>query len=231
LYHFLPLMLTLALGGTSCHKSSETQYVVTVNVVNAMATANPIAPFFGEGPAHYANYPAIGYQSAGLFSPLSGTVPVSVVPMTDTTFHIFSGSLTFQPNGIYSFFLAGDTTKPDTVLTFDKIPVYNDSSSGVRFINLSPGSQALSVTLAGNPASRTEFSGLTYKKISGFNKYLADSSIPGDYMFVIRDEATGDSLTSFDWSYALQKNHTLVIAGSTDPASPTALSVFQMQNY
>jgi hypothetical protein len=198
-----------------------------------MATGNPVVPVFGTGPAqYYSSAQQVSYGSAQLYSPLSGSNPLSVVPITDTVFTIFKGSLILVAGDIYSFFLTGDTTKPDTLFVQDNIPLHSDSSVGIRIVNLSPSSQSISINLAGNAASQTEFSGLVYKQISSFKTYVANSSIAGSqYVFEVRDQASGNLLTTYTWSYHLFKNNTLVIAGSEDPTSSTPLMVFSVNNY
>ncbi|HWK07714.1 MAG TPA: DUF4397 domain-containing protein [Puia sp.] len=220
----------------SCHKSGTPVAPVSLNVVNAIAGSQPIIPVLGTTDTilYFSGALTVGYASAQLYSPLSGPNLLYVVQNTDTApskEKLFNGTLNLSAGAIYSFFLAGDTTKADTLLVQDHIPLYNDSSAGVRFVNLSPGSQPINITLNGNPVSQTEFSGLGYKQISSFKTYAANSSVGGNYLFVIRDQATGDSLTSYPWYYSLYKNNTLVISGSEDPASSTPLQVFSVNNY
>jgi hypothetical protein len=229
------LMLTL-----SCKKSSNTiSAPAAVNVVNAMAVSNPIIPVFGtyDTIQYFTNAQNIGYPGNLEYILSAGNTQLYVAQGTDTTSlelksALFRGSLSLQPGGIYSFFLAGDTTSPDTLFVLDKIPNYADSSAGIRFVNLSPGSQAISITLEGNSATQTEFSGLEYKGISPFKGYPANSVVPGGaYNFVIRDQSTGDSLQSFSWYFTLYRNNTAIICGSEDPTSPTPLQVLQINNY
>lgn len=231
------LAIAVSLTILGCHKSSTPVAPVSLNVVNAIATSQPIIPVLGTTDTilYFSNALSIGYGATQLYSPLSGPTILYVVQGTDTVpskEKLFNGTLNLVAGGIYSFFLAGDTTKADTLLVQDHIPLYSDSSAGLRVVNLSPGSQPISITLNGNPASQMEFSGLGYKQISSFKTYAANSSVVNNqYVFVIRDQASGDSLTTYTWNYPLFKNNTLVIAGSEDPTSSTPLLVFSVNNY
>lgn len=237
----ITFIISVHLISFSCHKSSGGNVSpASVNIINAMATSQPIIPVFGTTGAiqYFSNAQTVSYTSSVLYSPLSGSNSLYIVQqtgtdtlLTDTKRMMFNGSLNLTAGGIYSFFLAGDTTKPDTLFVQDNIPYYSDSSAGVRIVNLSPGSQPISVNIQGNLPSQMEFSGLTYKGISSFKKYPANSSIPGNYSFELRDQASGSLLATFTWNYALFKNNTVVIAGSEALGSSTPLQAFQINNF
>jgi hypothetical protein len=95
---------------------------------------------------------------------------------------------------------------------------------------LSSGSQPISINLAGNDASQMEFNPIGYKQITAFKTYPDTCGI-SSYNFEVRDKATDNLLTTFQWSFSLFKNNTLVISGSEDPASSTPISVFAVNNY
>ena len=223
----------------SCHKSNNTITApASLNVVNAIPALNGqlILTVVGTSDStQYFNVPRIYYGHTQLFSPVSGTNAIYVVQGYDTTNpkqRLFNGTLNLASGGMFSFFLSGDTTKIDTLFVQDNIPYHPDSTTGVRFVNLSAGSQPISVTLLGKDPTQTEFIGLGYRQISSFKSYTANSSVAGkNYTFVIRDQTTGDSLTQFTWNYPVFRNNTLVISGSEDPASSTPLQVFAVNHY
>ncbi|MES1249613.1 MAG: hypothetical protein ABUL46_02970 [Chitinophaga rupis] len=235
------LVLTFAVAVAmliGCHKSNNTITApASLNIVNAIAGSQPVIPVLGTTDTiqYYSSAAMIGYTSTLLYSPLSGPNILYVVQKTDTApskEKLFNGTLNLDAGGIYSFFLSGDTTKADTLFVRDQIPVYSDSSTGVRFGNLSPGSQPFTITLNGNTPSQTEFSGLGYRQIASFKNYIANSSVIGNnYKFVIRDQASGDSLMTYQWNYPRFKNNTLVIAGMKDSVGVKALRVFSVNNY
>jgi hypothetical protein len=107
---------------------------------------------------------------------------------------------------------------------------YSDSISGVRFINLSQGSKPISINLQGNLPAQAEISGLAYKQVSVFKTYPDTNGI-SSYNFEIRDQASGNLLTTFSWNFTLFKNNTLVITGSEDPSIGTPVNVFPVNNF
>ena len=225
---------------SSCHKSSGASVgPVSLNVINAMPTSQPIIPVLSVANLSqwFANASPIGFGNSSLYSPLSGSDTMLVAQQTDTAgpkpIWLFGGVLHLSAGGIYSFFLSGDSTKTDTMLVVDNIPYYTDSSAGVRFVNLMPASQPITINITGNTASQVEFGPLGYRTISAFKKYLANSTVQGSsYSFDIRDQASGNVLTTFTWSYTFGKNNTLVVYGSEDPTSPLgAPQVFQTNNF
>lgn len=220
----------------SCHKSNTLVAPASLNIVNAIGSSQYIIPVLGttDSIQYFSSAAQIWYPSTLLYSPLSGANTIYVVQGNDTSDpkqRLFNGTLNLTAGGIYSFFLSGDTTKADALLVQDQIPYHADSSVGIRFINLSPGSQAISVNLAGNDPTQTEFSGLGYQQISAFKTYPAGSNVGGSYTFEIRDQASGNLLGSYGWGYTLYKNNTIVISGSEDPASSTPFTVFSVNNY
>jgi hypothetical protein len=237
----LPVIAALWLSvSIACQKAKVIPAPASVTVVHAMAGGNAIVPKFGDdtagryykGPTSGNTMVKVNYMASQLYSRVAGPTSLSVVPVTDTLFRIFNGSVDLQSGSIYSFFLSGDTAHADTTFVVDNIPYYADSSAGARFINLAVGGKAIAITLAGD-ITNTPITTLGYRQNSGFIKYPATVAAGSSYKFTIRDQATGDSLTSYTWSYPRFKNSTIVIAGSTDPAPPPqlALKVFSVANY
>jgi hypothetical protein len=233
------LLFVAQLGSMACHKSSAVVISpASLNIINAIPTSQPIIPILGTtGPIEYfGNAQTVYYGNAQLYSPISGPNSLYIIQSTDTTeinpkLDMFSGTLNLSSGGIYSFFLAGDTSSVDTFFIKDNIPVYSDSSAGVRFINLAPASGPMSINLEGNPVTQMEFSNLGYKQISAFKAYSANNSAPGSYTFVIHDEVSGDSVVC-SWYYYVYKNNTIVIAGSENPSSSDyPINAFQINNF
>jgi hypothetical protein len=231
------LWLTVSIA---CQKAKVVPAPASVTVVHAMAGGNAIVPKFGDdtagryykGPSSGNTMVQIKYAASQLYSRVAGQTSVSVVPITDTLFRIFNGSVNLQSGGIYSFFLSGDTAHADTTFVVDNIPYYADSSSGVRFINLTVGGKAITITLTSD-VTNTPITTLGYRQNSDFIKYSATLAAGTSYKFTVRDQATGDSLYAYNWIYSRFKNNTIVIAGSTDPAALPALKIkaFSVANF
>jgi len=226
------VVAVLLVAVMACQKAEVVPSPASFTVVNAMPDVNSIIPRLGKDTSgRYFNIMVqVGYGSSQLYSPVAGTNPLIVAPSTDTSSKVFNGTFSLVSGGIYSFFLSGDATHPDTLLVKDNIPNYTDSSAGIRFVNLTSGGKALSISFL-NDLAHTEVPSLVYKQITDFKKYDASTNVGGSYTFEIRDQATGDSLTTYTWYYPVFKNNTIVIAGSTDPTSSTPLNVFSVNNY
>jgi hypothetical protein len=118
-----------------------------------------------------------------------------------------------------------------TVLLEDKIPLYQDSTSGVRFINLSPNSQPITVNIQGSTLSR--FGTLSYKQISDFKPFTTKGqNLSNGYIFEVRDAQSGSLLTMFTWTPKVFFCNTLVITGLVnDNTGNYPVSVFQVNHY
>lgn len=227
------MCIFIGVVGMSCKKESNKTYSTSsITVINGIQGGPSIVATFSDTiMPFYLNQSPISYGSGKEYGISSGSTPLMIVSSDDTSRPFCSGPINLKPGEIYSLYVAGQGKAVDTLLMQETIPVYNDSVSGGRFVNLSAGSLTVSVNLQGNSTTQAEFSNLEYKKVSAFKSYSANSAAPGNYIFEVHDQATGDLLTTFQWNYTLFKNSTLVISGSTDPASPTPISVFPVNNF
>jgi hypothetical protein len=94
----------------------------------------------------------------------------------------------------------------------ENIPYRTDTTAGIRFINLSPDSPPLNITLSTSPTVN-EVSNLRYKQYTDFKSYPANYN--SSYIFQVRD-TTGNLLKSYTLrasSFPLFANITLVIRG------------------
>jgi len=216
-YANIILLLFAMTANVACNKTKLSMPPVSINVVNAMATSEPIVPVFGATSSlkYFSISQSIGYGSSIVYSPQSGQVQLSLVQISDTSDVLYKGTFDTSPGSVYSFFIAGDVLKPDTLWVRDVVPFYSDSSAGVRFVNLSQSSGPISINLEGNPPSQNEFDGLRFRQISSFKKYAAGANMPGAYTFEIRDQASNDLLTTVTWEYTRFRNTTYVISGPT----------------
>ena len=167
-------------------------------VIPVINTSKPIEWFAGANKIYYTLF----YQ----YSPLAGNDTVYVVQNTDTlgvgpkaTGQMYYGILPFKKWGIYSLFLCGtDTTSPDYLFTADTLPYHgpSDSTVGIRFVNLSAGSNPININVEGSP-NGSPISNLSYKGISSFENYICNSSVQNsNYTIVISDAVTGNTLLS-----------------------------------
>lgn len=220
---------------TSCKKEQSVVKPLNmsaVTIVNAVSGSQAVVPDFSAQIVQYfSQAQTINVNSYFEYSVPSGSTPVSVWQLPDTTQSVFNGQLNLAPHGIYSLFLVGtNPSKPDTMLLRDNIPYYalGDSVAGVRFANISPGGNPVSVDIQGM-ANGSEVQSLAYKNATIFKTYKDTQTIPtsGHYIFEFRDAATGTLLKQYTYS-SIARFRSVTIALSGLPGSQ---SVFLINNY
>jgi hypothetical protein len=198
----IPILLCVVFSSlASCRKTGTREgNIVSLTILNAVSGSNPIvtnfAPIAQKGLIDtfefYATALQIAYGGATEIPIPSGTTPLRLVQVSDTSLTLWSGSLTFQPNSINTLFIIGDTVHIDTMLIANKPPYYpiQDSNFSIRFVNLSNSPNPVSVNLTGNvPGS--EVASLSYKSISSFMNYAANGISQDTYTFEFRDASSG----------------------------------------
>jgi hypothetical protein len=172
---------------------------------------------------------------------LDGKTSIRVWPTNEFAKPYFNNIMEVEKGGIYSLFLFGQSGSVESLFIKEQIPGrYNDSVIGVRVAHLSPGSDALNITLKANP-STIIFQQIKYREVSGIVKIPLPNPVPaGRASFEIRDAASNKLLTTYvlptsvnalypGISISLQrfKNIMLVVKGSRDNLSGTnAIGVF-----
>jgi hypothetical protein len=227
----IPIALTgLLLGSCKKNEVGTPTGTAAFTVVNAtIDVPNMAINFAPNSLPYYANKTLIGGASFLEFGLPPGANTINLVSSNDTTHTLYYGNVSVANGGIYSFYVAGQTGSYQTILQKDNIPVFGtDSVAGARFVNLSPDSGPLNVSLQGG--SGNEFSSVAYKGITAFKKYSANTAIMnnGGYNFNITD-AQGNVLTTFNWiPQVFNKSNTMVITGLVGNGS---VSVFAVNNF
>jgi hypothetical protein len=241
-YFLLLIFVIPAIGFISCTKFNSSGSAA-LSIVNAIDSNSYLITDFEPGGTkgnsgallqYFATANQIFNGSSWESGSFVGSLSISLFQGTDTVNSLWSGTFNLAPGSIHTLFLSGDTVSVDTLFTTDLIPYYAsiDSVAGVRFVNLSRGSLPISVDLQGSSPTQYEFSNLTYRQISGFKQYTAGSNAPpAGYTFEIRDQQSGNLLTTISWSYSLFKNNTIVVGGSENPNTSTPIQAFQVNNY
>jgi hypothetical protein len=197
------------------HASSLTSFNIT-NAVNGGGTLT-----LNNNGADIGNF---SFSQTTLFAGQTG------VKLGDTSQHpqeVYYNQSTTTTNGsYYSLFLSGtDPQHVDNVLIKESYQNYTDSIAGVRFINLSTGSNPISVDIQGK-ANGSEVQSLAYKAYTTFQKYPASPTTPTQYNFEFRDAQTGTLLATYTLSAPAYHNVTLVFA-----RLPGSQTVFQDNEY
>lgn len=149
----------------------------------------------------------------------AGENDLYVWPVGDSTHPYYSYSkFNSVDKEVYSLFLGGTPTAVDGILIKENIPYRTDSTGGIRFINLSPNSPPLNISLSTSP-SVNEVSNLAYKQYTDFKSYPGLASTT--YGFQVKNASTGTVLLIYNVSPIPRfANITLVIRGmvGTSPA-------------
>ena len=235
--------LFLLLIITSCSKEKIVTGVASLTLVNGMVGSTPylVTNFSGGQPLQsYTAAMKIRYATYSVFNQsgaYSGKQPLAVYRYPDTTVHsspVINVNLDLKPNTMNTLFLAGTITEPDTLFTSDQ-PLWHpveDSTMGVRFVNLLKGSSPVSINLLGMP-NGSEQPSLGWKGVTPFIKYKANAGVDS-YVFEFREAASGNVLqtytlaginapgTNLEPNRRRYRNLTIVLMGATDiPASQT----------
>lgn len=219
----MTIAISLLTGIYSCKKSQIADPKIAqgaINVTNAVIGGATITYTSSQSIISTDN--TLGNNSAGWFPMASGQLTVNFgVPAKAATatapavpaVMYYSNTINVTGNSNYSLFLTGTSSAIDNVLIQETYTqTYPDSVCGVRFINLAPGSNPVSVDIRGS-ANGSEAASLVYKAYSGFNKHPATANISG-YTFEFRDAVSGSLLTSYTLNTPYLHNATLCFSGS-----------------
>lgn len=227
----------------SCSKDKPVTGAASLTLINGMVGSTPylVTNFSGGQPLQsYTAAVKINYATYSVFNQsgsYSGLQPLAVYRYPDTTVHsspVVNVILDLKPNTMNTLFLAGTITEPDTLFTTD-MPLSHpveDSTMGLRFVNLLKGSGPVSINLQGMQNGSGQAS-LAYKGVTPFIRYKANADV-NSYVFEFRDAASGNVLetytladintpgTSITPNRRRYRNLTIVLMGATDvPASQT----------
>ncbi|HVU94347.1 MAG TPA: DUF4397 domain-containing protein [Puia sp.] len=224
----------LAAALFSCTKTTPLSGSASLTIVNAVAGSNPLTTNFSKEPA-VDWYTKLSFGTFQEFSCPGGTTSLALYQAPDTlakSAPLYSLDLELPVNTIHSLFLTGTTSHPDTLFTIDTPPFHApaDSSMGVRFVNLSPGSAPVSVDILGQ-ANGSEVGSLSYKSLSAFRNYAATAAVSA-YTFEFRDAASGTLLASYVLPPSPYRNYTIAFEGLPGPgAGATPQGSYLINNY
>ncbi|MGN6418137.1 MAG: hypothetical protein ACTHMC_11635 [Pseudobacter sp.] len=243
--------LLLIMGMTGCAKDVAPKEGASLIVINAVTGSKPLATNFnGTGPVRFIDTRRVVYGqfmlSANVFERAGGTVLLGLYQFPDTLAKdkpLFDLQLDLPAGSMNSLYLSGTVDAPDTVLLRDQLPGFApaDTSMGLRFVNLSKGSNPVKVELVGSTTG-PEVTGLAYKAVSLTKKYPILKK-KGNYVFEFRDAVTNDLLVTYTatgidddgipprglnrWVY---RNFTLALIGKPGGTGADAQTALLIQN-
>jgi hypothetical protein len=195
---------------TGCSKTNSgapTYSVASLNVVNALPTSAPLILVQGPISSVIGRFSGIGtlsYAGTAVLTPMSGSETlIALQKNVDTASvtaqgggYMFNSELNLSAGNLYSLYITGaDTTSPDYLFVQDTLTQRTDSTAGIRFVNLSAGSNPVSVDIHGQ-ANGSIVPSLAYKSITSFMNFPATSAI-SSYVFEFRDATSGNLLASY----------------------------------
>lgn len=150
----------------SCKKEEiKTSPLTSLMIGNYVAGGTSVK--LGSNATTIANNNANGTAMALI----AGSNDLYVWPVGDSLHPYYTQSKFASSDGeVYSLFLGGIPTAVDAILIKETIPHRTDSTAGIRFINLSPNSTPLNITLSTTPTVN-EVSNLAYKSYTEFKTY------------------------------------------------------------
>ncbi|NIG55426.1 DUF4397 domain-containing protein [Chitinophaga sp. Cy-1792] len=189
----------------SCGKQDVLpRQAAAVNIMNAVVGSSYLATNFKGGlPYDYYYTFVLGYADASLptrhYSMNAGEQPIWIYNYPDTTAKdepLVKLNLHLAAGSIHMVYVTGTLAKPDTLLTEESLPYHpaGDSTTSIRFINLSPGSGPVKVVQRGKSAP--EAASLPFKTQSAFITYPVNAHLD-EYVFEFRDAATDALITTF----------------------------------
>ncbi len=228
---FLAIACAMILFSACKKEALKTTPVASINIVNASVNlAASKASFAGGAGNYYLIATTTAYGANTVYGVSANTsVPLTVINSADSTKILYNNTLNFSNGDMYTLYLAGTATAPDTIQRKESIPSYLDSSCGVRFINLSYNSTPIKVTLSTTPTVN-EVVSLAYKAQSDFIKY--DATLANNTrIFQVRDASTNAVLASYTLTAPRFFSCTLAWIGQTGVTGTNAPKVQRINNY
>jgi hypothetical protein len=189
----------------SCKKDHyKVPSLATLTVVNAIVGGSNIKVGSLVNEVSNNFYSSIGIRS--------GNLDLYVWPIGDSLHPYYTYSKFYaEDHGVYSLFLTGQSPNATGVLLYEKFPYHLDSTCGIRFINLSPNSPPINITLSTTPTVN-EVSNLAYLQNTEFKLYSAKSSY-ASYSFQIRKASDNSLLMTVPLTTPRFANVTIVVRG------------------
>jgi hypothetical protein len=232
----------------ACKKEEVVPDLGSVTVVHAaLDVAGIKVNLSGQTPLSWATIASANitnFVSSKHYAVQKGSRPLQVVASADTTKFLFNSLKTFKAGSLNTLFVFGQAPNVETIYNEgESYPTHKDQVIGIRFINLSPNSPALNVTLS-TSISINEAAGLAYKQQTSFKMYRAEvlnvpivfqfreaitNSIIGTYSLPI---APVSAYNTVSIGNARHKNLTLVIKGLVGTTTgANAFGVFPVSHY
>lgn len=189
----------------ACSKVKTPPGTASLNIINAIPGTSPlITNFSGGAPFLFISANMMYYKAYNHFSSFSGPVPVALYQFPDTLATdapLIKIKLDLPLGATSTLFATGTLAKPDTMLVTENLPYHpeGDSTTCIRFVNLSAGSNPVKVVIK-DKSGAAEAGSLAYKQITAF-KYYPINVEQEEYTFEFRDVATDALVAAYTTSF------------------------------
>ncbi|WP_316789313.1 hypothetical protein [Pedobacter frigoris] len=242
------MILIVGLVIQSCKKEESKPALASITVVNVAIDVAGSKAYASDKRINWSAIVAadvVNFANFKHFGVFVGSKNVVAVNSVDTTKTLYGGTAEFKEAGLNTLFLCGQAGSYEGVyLSDENLPNYTNEVVGIRFINLSPNSPAISVNLVATPTVN-ETANLSYKQNTEFKTYNADANVvKTGIAFQVKDATTGVLLasctlpatavspyTTATVAQARFKNVTLVIKGLVGGTGANAFGVFPVSHY
>lgn len=210
------LLVAATVGLSSCLKNKGNDYVQPDEAALSVYHASPGTQTLDFGLDGYKISTGYNYRDrAGYFRIYTGTRNAVFLKSGATSLadSIITTKFIAKKDSIYSLFLIGPSTAPETLLIHDKWTAPANGKANVRFINLSPDAGNLTLKATVNNADTTLSENIAYKKATDFSSAYAKT-----YKFriykdnVLKAESANISISS-------GRNYTIWAAGLANTES------------
>lgn len=222
----------------SCSKDENLEGTAALTIINMLPGADLIATSFTE-PNDAKIFSYTNMAKYGIYEVNNNRrgIPAKQQPLSlyripdtlDRNKPLYHMTLTPAPNEISTLFLMGTLEQPDQLTLKGTPPYYavTDSVMGIRFVNLSFGSQPLKIKISG-PTVNLTHDNLVYKGVSDYAK-VSTKSNAGDLKIEVYNPTSATPIISYSlnevgvikmdnkWRF---RNFTFVIYGLPDASNP-----------
>lgn len=177
----IAILILISILLVSCIKNEEVPGYVSLSITNTSPTLGTYNIYLDGIQSNTSGaIPFAGVQGYSELTSGSHTLKFTTASSTDA---LVNKTIILEENGIYSVFLIDKGENLDLLLLKDEMSEVNKEKAFIRFINLSPDSQTLDLSIA---EGATLISDKMYKSDSPFQPID-----PNIYNFNINDHGTG----------------------------------------
>lgn len=207
---YIAFALFCIINISGCKKiEADTNAYSALSVINASPTASTYDIYLSDSKI---NSVAIPFGGAVPYSQrVAGTYDLKFT-IAGRADNIYTKTIGLVASTYQSFFLVGRTASLDGLLTTDDLSATSTTNAFVRFVNVSPDSQAMDLVVKGGSSVITN---KAYKTASAFTPIAA-----GTYVFDVKETSTGTVKTSTE-SVVLGANvyYTVLVKGLNTPVA------------